>query len=106
MPKLWWDMMLKAESSVVVEFLVVQMRLPVLGTEGKPQWRRGSVSERREEGRLGWAGPRLWAGPEIPKWAGLAACVSSVAGKLGGPSKGRKVNYGPGATGFTCPGGC
>ena len=30
MPKLWWDRMLKAESWVVVAFLVVQMRLSVL----------------------------------------------------------------------------
>lgn len=30
MPKLWWDMMLKAKSLVVVVFFVVQMRLSVL----------------------------------------------------------------------------
>lgn len=30
MPRLWWDMMLKTESLVVVVFFVVQMRLSVL----------------------------------------------------------------------------
>ena len=34
MPKLLWDMMLKAKSSVVVVFSVVQMRLPVLRRQG------------------------------------------------------------------------
>ena len=34
MPKLLWDRMLKAESSVVVVFLVVQMRLSVLCRKG------------------------------------------------------------------------
>lgn len=48
MPKLWWDKMLKAGSSVVVAFLVVQMRLSVLcGTAG-PQWGRGGPRPRAQ----------------------------------------------------------
>lgn len=71
MPKLLWDKMLKAESSVVVVFLVVQMRLPVLCRKGLPQWGRGLSGQRpqRERGQwaglgerslLPWAGPSMW----------------------------------------------
>lgn len=52
MPKLWWDMTLKAESLAIVVFFVVQMRLLVLWKTEQPQWGcfSGRLSLRPEVG--------------------------------------------------------